>query len=50
MKFIAIETITNICSISLFNNNKKVDLLEYSEDFAHSKNLPLLFNKIIKKK
>ena len=49
MKFIAIETITDICSISLFNNNKKIDLLESSENFAHSKNLPLLFNKIIKK-
>ena len=49
MKFIAIETITDICSISLFNSDKKIDLLETSEDFAHSKNLPLLFNKIIKK-
>ena len=49
MKFIAIETITDICSISLFNNDKKIDLLESFENFAHSKNLPLLFNKIIKK-
>ena len=43
MKFIAIETITNICSISLFNSDKKIDLLETTEDFTHSKNLPLLF-------
>ena len=49
MNFISIETITNICSVSLFSNNKIVDTIENSDDLMHSKNLPLLFNELINK-
>tara|TARA_Y100000590_G_scaffold467353_1_gene645966 strand:- start:361 stop:957 length:597 start_codon:yes stop_codon:yes gene_type:complete len=49
MKFISIETISNICSVSLFENNKIKDIIESSDDILHSKNLPLLFNEIVDK-
>ena len=50
MNFISIETISNICSISLFEDNQATDTIESSDNMLHSKNLPLLFNEIVKKK
>ena len=49
MNFISIETITNICSVSLFKKNKIVQTIENTDNFMHSKNLPILFNQLIKK-
>ena len=49
MNLIAIETISEICSISLFVKNKNVDTIESSDDIKHTRNLPILFNKLIKR-
>ena len=49
MNFISIETITNICSLSLFENKKYIDTIESTDDLLHTKNLPLLFNELINK-
>lgn len=49
MNLIAIETISEICSISLFVKNKNIDTIESSDDIKHTRNLPILFNKLIKR-
>ena len=47
MNLIAIETISEVCSITLFKKNKNIDTIESSNDIKHTRNLPILFNKLI---
>jgi len=48
MNFIAIETSTNICSVSLFENSKLKSKLE-DKTREHSKILPVYVNKLVNK-
>ena len=46
MNFLAIETSTNICSVSLFINSELKNIL-YEETNEHSKCLPVFVKKIL---
>ena len=49
MNFIAIETSTNICSVSLFINSELKDIMQ-EETREHSKSLPIFVSKLLNKK
>ena len=45
--FISINTISDICSVSLFINDSLLQTLEKKEEHSHTKFLPILFKQII---
>ena len=49
MNFLAIETATDVCSAALFFDNKIADIKTSTEPKAHSKNLAVFVQKIIRK-
>ena len=45
--FISINTVSDICSVSLFVNNKLIQTLEKKEEHSHTKLLPIFFKEIL---
>ena len=45
---LAIETATNICSVSLFLKSKFIDEYSSNENRSHAKKLPVFVNEILK--
>ena len=46
MNFTAIECSTNVCSIASYKSNKLLNVIDISDSYNHSTNLPIIFKSI----